>query len=114
MRAHRTDQRLGLCLAGLTGLLVSPISWTHHWVWLVPLALVLLDLGHRRLAALTVAVAVVDPQELLPRGGDVEYAFGAGRLLAASAYLLLGVLLLVLLARQDVARGAAAHARGPA
>ncbi|HEY2672632.1 MAG TPA: hypothetical protein VGJ07_19945, partial [Rugosimonospora sp.] len=26
----------GACAAGLTGLLVSPISWSHHWVWLVP------------------------------------------------------------------------------
>jgi len=26
----------GLLMAALTGLLVSPISWDHHWVWLVP------------------------------------------------------------------------------
>ncbi|PQM48746.1 Polyprenol-phosphate-mannose-dependent alpha-(1-2)-phosphatidylinositol pentamannoside mannosyltransferase [Mycobacterium talmoniae] len=41
-RALRTgrDQpdRLGLLLVvELFGLLLSPISWTHHWVWLVPL-----------------------------------------------------------------------------
>ncbi|MFC1419330.1 glycosyltransferase 87 family protein [Streptacidiphilus cavernicola] len=29
-----------LCVA-VTGLLVSPISWTHHWVWCVPLLLLL-------------------------------------------------------------------------
>jgi alpha-1,2-mannosyltransferase len=30
--------RLGLLLVvELSGLLLSPISWTHHWVWLVPL-----------------------------------------------------------------------------
>jgi alpha-1,2-mannosyltransferase len=27
---------LGLLMAALTGLLVSPISWDHHWVWIVP------------------------------------------------------------------------------
>jgi alpha-1,2-mannosyltransferase len=27
---------LGLMMAALTGLLVSPISWDHHWVWIVP------------------------------------------------------------------------------
>jgi len=27
---------LGLLTAALTGLLVSPISWDHHWVWVVP------------------------------------------------------------------------------
>jgi alpha-1,2-mannosyltransferase len=31
---------LGLLLAALTGLLVSPISWDHHWVWIVPGAVV--------------------------------------------------------------------------
>jgi alpha-1,2-mannosyltransferase len=27
---------VGLLMAALTGLLVSPISWDHHWVWIVP------------------------------------------------------------------------------
>ncbi len=29
---------LGLGVAAVTGLLVSPISWNHHWVWALPLA----------------------------------------------------------------------------
>jgi alpha-1,2-mannosyltransferase len=40
-RALGTDgdrDRLGsLLVVQLFGLLISPISWTHHWVWLVPL-----------------------------------------------------------------------------
>ena len=31
---------LGLLMAALTGLLVSPISWDHHWVWIAPIATV--------------------------------------------------------------------------
>ena len=31
-----------LLVVQLFGLLLSPISWTHHWVWLVPLAIWLL------------------------------------------------------------------------
>jgi alpha-1,2-mannosyltransferase len=27
---------VGLLTAALTGLLISPISWDHHWVWIVP------------------------------------------------------------------------------
>jgi alpha-1,2-mannosyltransferase len=27
---------LGLLMAAVTGLLVSPISWDHHWVWIAP------------------------------------------------------------------------------
>ena len=36
------SDRLGAILVvQLFGLLLSPISWTHHWVWCVPVALVL-------------------------------------------------------------------------
>jgi alpha-1,2-mannosyltransferase len=36
--ASAEPDRLGLILVvQLFGLLASPISWTHHWVWLVPL-----------------------------------------------------------------------------
>ncbi|WP_231122636.1 mannosyltransferase [Mycobacterium colombiense] len=37
-RAVDSADRLGrLLVVELFGLLLSPISWTHHWVWLVPL-----------------------------------------------------------------------------
>lgn len=37
-RALDSADRLGrLVVVELFGLLLSPISWTHHWVWLVPL-----------------------------------------------------------------------------
>ncbi|WP_207801717.1 mannosyltransferase [Mycobacterium uberis] len=37
-RALNRSDRLGkLLVVELFGLLLSPISWTHHWVWLVPL-----------------------------------------------------------------------------
>ncbi|TAM83131.1 MAG: DUF2029 domain-containing protein [Jatrophihabitans sp.] len=31
----------GVCAASITGLLVSPVSWSHHWVWCVPIAVAL-------------------------------------------------------------------------
>lgn len=34
-------QEWGLLVTALTGLLVSPISWSHHWVWCLPLLAVL-------------------------------------------------------------------------
>jgi alpha-1,2-mannosyltransferase len=34
-RAGRPVQ--GWVLVGITGVLVSPISWDHHWVWMLPL-----------------------------------------------------------------------------
>ncbi len=42
-RALDTSDHLGkLLVVELFGLLLSPISWTHHWVWLVPLMIWLL------------------------------------------------------------------------
>jgi alpha-1,2-mannosyltransferase len=33
---RRGDEGLGFSLCAVTGLLISPISWTHHWVLAVP------------------------------------------------------------------------------
>jgi alpha-1,2-mannosyltransferase len=41
---HRT---VGVLTCALTGLLVSPISWDHHWVWVVPAVTVLVVYGIR-------------------------------------------------------------------
>jgi alpha-1,2-mannosyltransferase len=35
----------GLVICALTGLLVSPVSWSHHWVWVAPGLVVLTDLA---------------------------------------------------------------------
>jgi alpha-1,2-mannosyltransferase len=42
--------RLGsIVVVQLFGLLLSPISWTHHWVWLVPLMIWLIQGPYRAL-----------------------------------------------------------------
>jgi alpha-1,2-mannosyltransferase len=38
----------GILICALTGLLVSPVSWTHHWVWVAPALVVLVDLAAGR------------------------------------------------------------------
>lgn len=39
--AHRQgEELLAVTIVGITGLLVSPMSWTHHWVWTVPLLVI--------------------------------------------------------------------------
>jgi alpha-1,2-mannosyltransferase len=51
--AHRAGQpMLGLLTCALTGLLVSPISWDHHWVWIVPGVAVLAGYALRARGAL--------------------------------------------------------------
>jgi alpha-1,2-mannosyltransferase len=54
---------IGILTCAITGLLVSPVSWDHHWVWIVPVAVVLACYGWRasgaaRLALLGGAVLV--------------------------------------------------------
>jgi alpha-1,2-mannosyltransferase len=54
----------GLLTCALTGLLVSPVSWDHHWVWIGPGLAVLAHLAVRshgagRLAAWVCAAAVL-------------------------------------------------------
>ena len=47
--AHRRGHRLaGTVCCAITGLLVSPLSWTHHWVWAVPLLVWLTAAAWRR------------------------------------------------------------------
>ncbi len=45
---HRAGHQVpGWIACALTGLLVSPVSWDHHWVWIVPVLVLLTDQGAR-------------------------------------------------------------------
>ncbi|GAA2490438.1 glycosyltransferase 87 family protein [Terrabacter carboxydivorans] len=98
----RWEQRAwaALSLAGAT-LLLSPISWTHHWVWVVP---TLVALIHRRqlLAAAVIAlVFYVAPMWAVPETGPLS----AVQVLLAYCYLsVAAVLLLTSLAKALVDR----------
>ena len=44
-RVHfRGQPQLAFVISGMTGCVVSPFSWGHHWVWFVPLMVVLVHL----------------------------------------------------------------------
>ena len=59
-RAVRAGENaLALSLNAVLGLLVSPVSWSHHWVWAVPLIVVLAVLAYRRRSVLWGSVAAV-------------------------------------------------------
>ena len=58
----RTGRQVqGWTLVGITSVLVSPISWDHHWVWLVPVFAMLAGLAIRArpLARIAYLVAIV-------------------------------------------------------
>ena len=56
MRASRRgDEATGFSICALTGLLISPISWTHHWVLVVPALLLLGHSAYQRRSGLSLA-----------------------------------------------------------
>lgn len=67
------DPTLALVCVALFGLVVSPVSWSHHWVWVLPTVVTTAVLAVRRrdaALALTTAVGVAlvvwPPIDLLP------------------------------------------------
>ncbi|MER7515779.1 glycosyltransferase 87 family protein [Streptomyces sp. NPDC126499] len=45
--ALRGDKAVAVIVTAFTALMVSPISWSHHWVWCVPLLILLYDRSTR-------------------------------------------------------------------
>ncbi|QIK73312.1 DUF2029 domain-containing protein [Propioniciclava coleopterorum] len=99
---HRAGQAaLAICLAGLTSLLASPISWSHHYVWIVPLTVVLvtgrsLALPVRVLGLFYAAWVWAAPFQALPGGDGAELRYTAGQQLIDNAGIVLGICFVVL------------------
>ena len=91
---RRGDPLLGTCLAAMAMLLASPIAWSHHWVWAVPVAVVLWERSRWAAVAWT-AVFVARPMLWPPWGEDREYDWGAADHLVGNAYLLAAIALAV-------------------
>ncbi|MFM8597907.1 MAG: glycosyltransferase 87 family protein [Mycobacterium sp.] len=73
---------LALMCVALFGLVVSPVSWSHHWVWALPTVVVTTVLAYRRLdlalaAVSTVGVALLlrTPIGLLPEHREATAAW---------------------------------------
>ncbi|MEU5087386.1 glycosyltransferase 87 family protein [Streptomyces sp. NPDC021356] len=98
-------ERWGVLVTAFTALLVSPISWSHHWVWCVPLTVVLLAEGHRAWAALTALVFTARTLWLVPHAGDLDLRLPWWQEPLASPYALLGLALLAASASGRLGRG---------
>lgn len=100
-----SEDCLALSLNAFAALLISPVSWSHHWVWCAPALLTLTALGvryrsRRPLAAACVglAVFVAAPQFWLLHGQDAVLRWAAWQQAASSAYVLFAALILLLAA----------------
>ena len=124
---HRLGEvRFAVVVCGVAGLLASPVSWLHHFVWVVPLAVCLAE---RRPAArrfpewflalgwVFVGWVTAAPFRRLPNGADLELLWTWSQHLLASVTAIVGVAWLVgaivVAQRRRLGRAAPAYAHAP-
>ncbi|MFC7340057.1 glycosyltransferase 87 family protein [Saccharopolyspora griseoalba] len=110
LAVRRVEPALGVMATGLLSLLISPTSWSDHWVWCVPGLVVLLGHAVRRLsvgwlltAGWTLLTVVVASFGWVPNGPPwtpLEHLLG-------NPYLVWGLVLIGLLARHCLRKPAA-------
>jgi alpha-1,2-mannosyltransferase len=124
--SRRGDEALGFSLCAVTGLLISPISWIHHWVIVIPALLVAgltADRARRAgnvaaavlVTAAITAIAVIGWTQLAgdtPRSGWL--ALPAWALVRSVSYVLIGLAVLVAGARSQVRSALSRAAPGTA
>ncbi|WP_253833552.1 glycosyltransferase 87 family protein [Actinokineospora globicatena] len=105
--ARRCDRLLAVTLVGLCAAAVSPWSWGHHWVWIIPLTVVVADRVFLRgqriwavpgvllLATFPWVLALADPPD---GAGPAVLAEGPLWFLVGNLYLVLFAVVLALAA----------------
>jgi alpha-1,2-mannosyltransferase len=96
---------MALTLNAFAALLVSPVSWSHHWVWGIPAVLTLAVVGLRNRAQLPIGLAttgavlfLVSPHSWLPSSGDRELRWAAWQQVVGSSYVYFAAAVLILAA----------------
>ncbi len=102
LASRRGQELLGIALAALVGVLVSPVSWIHHLVWIAPVLAVLVgDATDRRRVTLAASIAMLFALRLPYLGDNIPPAWHVGWIAALlrDSYGLLCMYLLFALAR---------------
>lgn len=93
---------LAMTINGILGLLASPISWSHHWVWAIPALVLLVGGGVVRrdwplltAAALTAGLFIIGPHWEAPQGDGKELHWNFFEHLIGNAYIYLGIAFLI-------------------
>lgn len=99
---RRGDEVAALLVTAATALLVSPVSWSHHWVWAVVGLLWFGEYVRRACSApsialfvLVAAVFVSAPHWWLPYRGGAELHWNLGEHLLGNAYVWIGLAVVV-------------------
>lgn len=113
--ARRGEELLGISVAAMAGLLASPISWSHHWVWIAVVLVTVVTFALRYRSILLWAVTVLltslfvaypmavenlsrRPMGLIwsvPFRDDKELHWDAAQILIGNLYVVAGLVLLV-------------------
>lgn len=122
IRRPETPASIAFSVNAVVALLVSPISWSHHWVWVAPALLAMIgwagQLGFRQAsgryvtAGLTAVVFVVAPHHFLPGQHNREVSWTLPQQFIGNTYVWFSVALLVALlcSNKHQAHGPAADA----
>jgi alpha-1,2-mannosyltransferase len=99
---------VALFVVAAAGLVVSPVSWSHHWVWIVPAVFVFAVRVYRNRVGLAVllltAVVFFSGHRFLPHGRDRELEWTWWQHVLGNSYLLIAVAFLVWCATTQRAR----------
>ncbi|MFD1049201.1 glycosyltransferase 87 family protein [Kibdelosporangium lantanae] len=109
LRAYRmADPVLAMSVTAAFGLLISPVSWGHHWVFMIPAFMGMVAVGVRRrhvgwlvAAVVVAAVAVYPPYLLTDEGG---YLMTVPQQLAANGFCVVAFVLLGVYAVPEMAQ----------
>ncbi|WP_158885250.1 glycosyltransferase 87 family protein [Amycolatopsis anabasis] len=105
VRLHRRGEELAaLLVTAFYGLLVSPVSWSHHWVWAVPLILLLVVEGRGWWALAVTALFAGCVIMLVPNGGDAEFRWGFPLAVLGNAYVVAAAVALLGLTARELRR----------
>jgi len=99
LASRRGDEAMGFSLCATTGLLVSPVSWTHHWTLALPALLLVAvrtvrgrsSAGMIALAALIIIGCSYLPTLMGQSGVSPRGALHLGWTLASAPYVLVGL-----------------------
>jgi alpha-1,2-mannosyltransferase len=104
VRAHRHGRPLlSFLTCAMSALLISPISWSHHWVWIVPVV-IWLAVGDdaprwgRYATAFGSVVLMLGPIWWAPTNDDREFDHHGWQLIAANSFFAMAIVLLGALA----------------
>ena len=81
----------GMGALGLGSVLASPVSWTHHWLWVVPLQVVTVSRRWWFTSWALGVVFIVGPMALVPMGNFQELSHNWWQAAVSASYILFGI-----------------------